>query len=82
MDKSRLSTSQDVIHIGEAYDTELQYMPMEVIRSLENELTTGYVSSAWEIWSTPAEIALCNAHCLASGPLHPGWYLSKKEGDC
>ena len=36
----------------EAHDSELRYMPMDVIRSL-------------------AEIALCNACCLAGGALPP-----------
>ena len=44
-DKFRHSTSQDVINIWEVYDSGLQYLSMEISRSLQISLKTGNVST-------------------------------------
>ena len=68
-----------MISIWEVYDSELQHVPEEIIRSLQKSLNTGNVSSAWESWTRAAETEPCNACCQAGGPLSPTGTLLKNK---
>ena len=61
-DKSRHSTFQEVMTIGEVYDSGLQYMPLEVIRSIKIHSMKTTLLRLGLFGPSAAENALCDAY--------------------
>ena len=77
-DKSRWSTSKEVLDTWEVYDDKFQFMQEEDYNSITEAIQDSDPTFAWRVWS--AEDALCDAHRLAGLPLRPNGAMRKGSG--